>query len=90
MNEREIERRFVEKVRKMGGFSYKFVSPGRSGVPDRIVVLPPGRVLFVELKRVGGKLSPLQAHEIDRLVGLGCAAVVAYGLDEALEVLDAA
>ena len=87
MKESAIERRFVEQVKQLGGFSYKWVSPGRAGVPDRIVVLPGGRVLFVELKREGGVLKPLQAHELARLQALGCTAVVAYGLEEALEVL---
>ena len=50
-------------------------------------MLPGGRVLFVELKREGGVLKPLQAHELARLQALGCTAVVAYGLEEALEVL---
>ena len=50
MKESEIEARLVRGVKALGGVAYKFVSPGNVGVPDRVVVLPGGRVIFVELK----------------------------------------
>jgi hypothetical protein len=58
--ERDIERHLVRRVAERGGVAYKWVSPGRVGVADRIVMLPGGRVWFVELKTVTGRLSPLQ------------------------------
>jgi len=58
--ERDIERHLVRRAREHGGVAYKWVSPGRVGVADRIVMLPGGRVWFVELKTVKGRLSPLQ------------------------------
>ena len=61
MREASIERRLVDGIRKAGGLALKFTSPGHSGVPDRIVLLPGGRVVFVELKTETGRLSPLQA-----------------------------
>lgn len=60
MLERDIEKYLVRRVAEHGGVAYKFVSPGRVGVADRIVVLPGGVVWFVELKSVKGRLSPLQ------------------------------
>lgn len=60
LREPYIERRFVREVERAGGRALKWVSPGNRGVPDRIVLLPHGRVVFVELKRPGGKLEPLQ------------------------------
>ena len=50
MLEREIEKKLVDGVRKLGGRAYKFVSPGNDGVPDRIVVLPGRAPKFIELK----------------------------------------
>ena len=59
--EKDIERALVEKVKKRGGYCLKWVCPGWTGVPDRIVLLPGGKVVFVELKRPkGGRLSPMQ------------------------------
>lgn len=59
--EKSIEKTLTEKVRVHGGLCLKWVCPGWAGVPDRIVLLPPGRVVFVELKRPkNGKLSALQ------------------------------
>jgi hypothetical protein len=60
----------------MGGVAYKFTSPGRKGVPDRIVCLPGGIVVFVELKTLTGVVSPWQEREIKRLADLGMTVVV--------------
>lgn len=60
MRESEVERHFVWTVERMGGITYKFTSPGRKGVADRIACLPDGSTWFVELKTKGGRLSPLQ------------------------------
>lgn len=60
MKESEVERHFVWTVERMGGVTYKFTSPGRKGVADRIACLPDGSTWFVELKTKGGRLSPLQ------------------------------
>jgi len=58
--ERDIERYLVRRTVEHGGIAYKWVSPGRVGVADRIVLLPSGVVWFVELKTVKGRLSPGQ------------------------------
>jgi hypothetical protein len=60
MRESEIERYFIWAVERLGGKTYKFTSPGRKGVADRIACLPDGSTWFVELKTKGGRLSPLQ------------------------------
>jgi hypothetical protein len=60
MLERDIERYLVKRVEALGGKAYKFVSPGRAGVADRIVCLPNGETWFVEIKTTGGRLSALQ------------------------------
>jgi len=60
VRESAIETLFREGVEALGGKAYKFVSPGEAGVYDRIVVLPYLPVHFVELKRPGRDLDPLQ------------------------------
>ena len=50
MRERDVERYLRERVKQLGGRAYKFVSPGNNGVPDRIVMLPGGKLFFVELQ----------------------------------------
>ncbi|MGJ0625898.1 VRR-NUC domain-containing protein [Xenorhabdus bovienii] len=78
MNIREsvIEDHLVKEIKKAGGIAYKFVSPGRRSVPDRICVLPGGRILFVECKAPGEKPRPDQIREHERLRVLGCEVVV--------------
>ena len=68
--EKHIEAHLVKKVKEIGGVAYKFVSPANRGVADRVVVLPGGGVIFVEVKSATGKLSPLQeqfAKDMQRL-----------------------
>ena len=72
MLEKDIERRLVRGVERMGGKCRKWNCPGCTGVPDRIVLLPGGRVVFVELKKPGGRLSPRQELMHGELRGLGC------------------
>ena len=57
MLEKEIEKRLCDGVKKLGGYAYKFTSPGNDGVPDRMVIMPGGDITFVELKTDTGKLS---------------------------------
>jgi hypothetical protein len=60
MKEKIVENHFVWAVERVGGKTYKFTSPGRKGVADRIACLPDGSTWFVELKTKGGRLSVLQ------------------------------
>jgi len=60
MQEREIEQKLGLLVRRRGGLYFKFVSPQNPGVPDRIVITPEGRVIFVELKTEIGSLQRIQ------------------------------
>ena len=70
--EKEIEAALVSMVKRRGGLCLKWVSPGWSGVPDRIILLPGGRIIFAETKRPkGGRLSPLQSYWGEKLRGLG-------------------
>ena len=70
MREKTIESKLVKAVKNMGGLAPKFVSPGFDGVPDRIVLLPHGKIAFVELKAEGEKLRPLQVRRKRQLESL--------------------
>ncbi|MBR8303729.1 VRR-NUC domain-containing protein [Burkholderia dolosa] len=72
MLEKTVETYLVDRVRAAGGDAYKFTSPQRRSVPDRIVAFPPGRLYFVELKRPGNKPTKPQLREHERLRALGC------------------
>ncbi len=87
MLEKEIEKKLVEGVKKLGGIAYKWVSPGNDGVPDRMVCLPGGSVVFVELKTEVGRLSGRQKVQIKRLQALGFDVRVLYGAAEVEEFL---
>ena len=72
MLEKQIEAALVRRVKELGGLCEKFVSPGRRSVPDRIVTLPGGRIVFVELKAPGKKPTELQERDHLRRRELGC------------------
>lgn len=69
IDERDVERYLIKECEKRGWLCWKFVSPGRRGVPDRIVIRH-GGVAFVEVKRKGGRVSPLQIRRIEELTRL--------------------
>ncbi len=80
--ESDIERYLVRKVRDLGGKAYKFVSPTNRGVADRLVVLPGGRVWFVEVKKMGGRLSPLQRFFAEDIKALGCNYAIVWSKED--------
>ena len=71
-SEKDTEAYLRDKVKTLGGRSYKWVSPGCSGVPDRIVILPAGKIFFVELKSEGETSTILQKKRQAELENLGC------------------
>ncbi|WP_416148932.1 VRR-NUC domain-containing protein [Salipaludibacillus sp. HK11] len=71
MLEKDIERKLILEVKKMGGLALKFVSPGFDGMPDRLVLLPNGKQAFVECKAPGKTLRPLQEKRKSQLESLG-------------------
>lgn len=71
MRESDVERYLVREVERRGGLAPKWVSPGNNGVPDRLVILPGGRTVYVELKAPGKPLEPLQRKWKKKLEQLG-------------------
>ena len=72
LKEADIELKLRTMVESYGGRCLKWVCPGWAGVPDRIVLLPGGKIFFVETKRPrGGVIAPLQSWWQERLTQLG-------------------
>ena len=76
MLEKRIEAALVKATHQRGGLCLKFVSPSMAGVPDRIVLLPHGRMGFVEMKAPGKHPRLLQVNRIQQLQDLGFTALV--------------
>ena len=89
MREKTIEAKLVKAVRIMGGLAPKFVSPGFDGVPDRLVLLPKGKIAFIELKAPGKVLRPLQVRRKQQLEALGFSVYRSDSLEQIGEILDA-
>lgn len=77
--EKDIERWLGNQLKNLGCIYMKFVSPGNDGVPDRIVILPGGLVVFAELKDDTGRLRPNQRVQIERMRKLGASVSVVTG-----------
>lgn len=83
--EKQIEAEMRRRIDKLGGLFLKWNSPGNDGVPDRIAIFPNGSVWFVELKTVEGVIRPLQLYWNDKLLMMGCNAVIIRGQEEMLD-----
>ena len=86
--ERTIEQELAARTRAMGGIAPKFTSPGFDGMPDRLVLLPGGRMGFVELKAPGRKPRPLQLARHRLLRRLGFKVYVIDGIEQIDSVLE--
>lgn len=75
MREKRVEQEFTRQVKRLGGWAVKIL-PSVSGLPDRMAILPGGRVIFVELKAPTGTVKPHQTVVHSRLASLGCPVVV--------------
>ena len=71
MRESTVENHLVAKVRTLGGIAYKFTSPGRRNVEDRLVMLPTAMLYFIECKAPGKRPRPGQKREHDRHRAMG-------------------
>jgi len=78
MLEKQIEERVGTYAKEQGFLVYKFTSPQRAAVPDRLYITPRGKVFFVEFKREGMKPTPAQQREHERLREQG---VMVYVID---------
>lgn len=71
MREKEIEKMLVNAVKIHGGLALKFVSPNFNGMPDRLILLPFGKIAFAEMKAPGRKMRSIQIKRKRQLESLG-------------------
>lgn len=81
MREVNIEKYLKDSVEKLGGKAFKFSSPGNNGVPDRIVLIN-GIAKFVELKKQGKDLRPIQKHRKKQFEKLGFEVLVIDSIEK--------
>ena len=83
MLEKTIENKLKATVKDMGGIAFKFTAPGINGVPDRLVLLPHGKLAFIEPKAPGKKMRPMQVRRKRQLEQLG---FLVYCIDSAEQI----
>lgn len=88
MREKTIEQDLVKATKNMGGIAPKLVSPSFDGMPDRLVLLPMGKIGFVEVKVPGKVPRPLQAARHKLLRRLGFKVYVLDGTEQIGGILD--
>lgn len=86
--EKDVERTLKKGVENLGGKCYKWVSPNENGVPDRIVLLPKGLIIFVELKDYQGRISQVQKIQHKIIQDLGFQVYVLNSKVRVSEFLD--
>lgn len=87
--EKTLEAYFRNSIKKAGGLALKFSSPGFTGVPDRVTLMPNGELHFVEFKNGSkGKLSPRQIIVFQQMEALGFPVHVISTKEQIKEFLD--
>lgn len=87
MREKIIEQKLTKAVKQNDGVCWKFTSPGIAGVPDRIILMPNGRIAFVEIKAPGEKPRPLQLSRHRLLRRLGFKVYVLDNIDDIEKII---
>ena len=88
MREKNIEQKLVKAVKSAGGIAPKLTCPGYDGMPDRLVLMPEGRIGFVEVKALGKEPRPLQVARHKLLQRLGFKVFVLDDPNEIGGILD--
>lgn len=88
MLEQQIEKKVCEYAKEKGLLVYKFTSPARTAVPDRMFVTIAGKVFFIEFKRNGAKPTPAQEREHLRLKGHRVWVYVVDNVDQGKFIID--
>ena len=88
MLEKDLEKKLVKAIKSLGGLCWKLTSPGTVGVPDRMCLLGKGKIIFVEVKRPGESLRPIQEKRKKELEHLGFKVIVLDSIEKLKEILD--
>lgn len=88
MLEKDIEKKVCDYAKSKGLLVYKFTSPARAAVPDRMFVCPGGKVFFIEFKRTGQKPTLAQEREHTRLRIHGVPVYVVDDVDDGKDIVD--
>lgn len=88
MLEKDIEAKVCAYARERGLLAYKFTSPARAAVPDRLFVMPGGFMFFCEFKRQGQKPTPAQEREHKRLREYDVAVFVIDNVEDGLRMVN--
>lgn len=88
--EKVIEEKVCTFAKSLGCINYKFTSPNRRSVPDRLFVMPGGRgVFFIEFKRKGQKPTEAQVVEIEKIRAKGVNVYVVDNVEEGKKIVQA-
>ncbi len=85
--EKDIEKKFTKAIRHVGGIALKLVSPSFNGIPDRLVLMPKGKIGFVEIKDRGKKPRALQISRHNMLRQLGFKVFVLDDVDDIEKII---
>ena len=88
VREKIVEQYFKKRVEALGGICWKLTSPGRRGVPDRLVTLPMMGMFCVELKSEVGRLSRHQIQCFEDLANAGGEVITLSSKAEVDELMD--
>ena len=89
MTESQIERKICEHANDFRGcIAYKFTSPGRAGVPDRVILFPDASTIFMEIKTPTGIVSALQKNEHRLIQACGHTVYVVDSVEEGKQIID--
>lgn len=89
MLEKQIESGVCNYARTKGVMAYKFTSPARAAVPDRLFITPAGKFFFIEFKRTGAKPTPAQEREHTRLRNQNALVYVVDNVPDGKIIIDA-
>lgn len=85
--EKDIEKKFIKAIRHVDGIALKLVSPSFNGIPDRLVLMPKGKIGFVEIKDRGKKPRALQISRHNMLRQLGFKVFVLDDVDDIEKII---